>query len=170
MNMFSEKFKDKGFTLIELLVVIAIIGILAGIVLVSFSGLQDRAREAEARSELAQIKRVIDILYLDTGQWPLHTTQADAGSEAASNELEDLTDERAGLLLNDSGTPFPNWNGPYTDDIPTDPWGNDYFFDADYDIDPGPGQTWAVVVGSFGPNGVGINAYDEDDIYLIIAQ
>jgi hypothetical protein len=47
-----------------------------------------------------------------------------------------------------------------------DPWGHNYFFDNDYTLD---GVTKAVV-GSYGPNGVGSNLYDEDDIVIIISR
>src|SRR3989344_4007164 len=50
---------SKGFTLIELLVVIAIIGILAGIVLVSFSGIQGRARDSERVSDVRQAALIL---------------------------------------------------------------------------------------------------------------
>ncbi|MCL5010889.1 MAG: type II secretion system GspH family protein [Patescibacteria group bacterium] len=45
----------KGFTLIELLVVIAIIGILASVVLVTFPGTKNRAKDARIVSALAQM-------------------------------------------------------------------------------------------------------------------
>ena len=47
--------KSKAFTLIELLVVISIIGVLASVVLVSFSGSRDKAKLAKAQNFDAQI-------------------------------------------------------------------------------------------------------------------
>jgi hypothetical protein len=48
--------------------------------------------------------------------------------------------------------------------VPEDPWGNDYFLDTDYEIN---GVDY-IVLGSFGPNGVGQNLYDDDDVIKII--
>ncbi|MBI2577824.1 MAG: type II secretion system protein, partial [Candidatus Wildermuthbacteria bacterium] len=76
----------KGFTLIELLVVIAIIGILAGIVLVSFGGVQGRARDAQRVSD---IRQAITILQAEG----FESTSALAGCVLATgaNELKACT-------------------------------------------------------------------------------
>ena len=51
--------KNKAFTLIELLVVISIIGVLASVVLVSFSGSRDKARLATAQQFDAQVSHAL---------------------------------------------------------------------------------------------------------------
>ena len=60
--MFAKK-KKKGFTLIELLVVIAIIGILAGIVLVSLSGAQKRAKDGRIMADMNQLRTIATVFY-----------------------------------------------------------------------------------------------------------
>lgn len=57
--------QKKGFTLIELLVVIAIIGILSAIGLVSLNGAREKARDAQARTDLATLRTAIALWYDD---------------------------------------------------------------------------------------------------------
>ncbi|MFH0951691.1 MAG: type II secretion system protein GspG [Patescibacteria group bacterium] len=61
---------------------------------------------------------------------------------------------------------YLNWEGPYLSVLPLDPWDHNYFFDTDYTID---GQPQAVV-GSYGPNGEGLNDYDDDDIIIQLTK
>jgi general secretion pathway protein G len=157
-----------GFTLIEVLVVIAIIGILASIVIANVQPAREASKAARAQGDIRNIRTAIQLLIIDTSEWPGHKTIDDVESGASGNEIWDLTTGGTGLVATD-GT-YTNWNGPYIDEIPLDPWGNPYFFDTDYDIDPTAGTTWAAVVGSFGPNGVGQNVYDSDNVYLLLKE
>ncbi len=52
-----------GFTLIELLVVIAIIGILAGVILSSFTDSRKKARDAKRLTELHSIETALELYY-----------------------------------------------------------------------------------------------------------
>lgn len=51
---------NSAFTLIELLVVISIIGILAGMVVVSFTSSQKQARDTERKSDLSQYRTALE--------------------------------------------------------------------------------------------------------------
>ncbi|MDA3815036.1 MAG: type II secretion system protein [Patescibacteria group bacterium] len=51
--MFFKNNQRKGFTLVELMLVVAIIGILAGIVMVSLSGIRDKGEDSKILAELS---------------------------------------------------------------------------------------------------------------------
>ena len=55
------KINQKGFTLIELLIVITIIGILASLTLASYGNAQAKARDGVRKSDLAQMKRALEL-------------------------------------------------------------------------------------------------------------
>ena len=57
--------RPQGFTLIELLIVITLIGILASLTLVSYSGTQQKARDAVRKSDLNQIRRSLELAKAD---------------------------------------------------------------------------------------------------------
>ena len=147
-----------GFTLIELLIVIAIIGILAAIAIPSYSNHRERAKIAEAKSDLKNIRLAIEMLATDTEKWP---NKRDVGDTTGGIEVWNLNAAAAGLTATDGS--YLGWDGPYLQSVQTDPWGMNYFFDTDYDIN----GTNHVVVGSFGPNKVGPNVYDADDVILL---
>ena len=53
------------------------------------------------------------------------------------------------------------WEGPYMKNVPKDPWGNDYWFDADWNNRE---DGWDyTAIGSCGPDGGGLNDYDDPD-------
>lgn len=164
---------SRGFTLIELLVVVAIIGLLGSVILASLNTGRQKAQIAHAKATIAEIQKAVGVLGVDSGLWPGGKTIG-ATESGGSNEIWDLTADDAGLMATDGS--FPSWNGPYIGSIPLDPWGNPYFLDTDYQVTTdgapcagGGGCVTAVALGSFGPNGTGQNAYDADDIILILA-
>jgi general secretion pathway protein G len=105
---------EEGFTLIELMVVILIIGLLATIVVQNLRSATDRAKRVKAQADIAQIKSGLDRYYLDAGSYPT--------SDQGLNSL--MTAPTAGNIPHD-------WEGPYLEKIPPDPWGNSYFYQSD---------------------------------------
>jgi len=65
--------KFRGFTLVEILIVIAIIGILLGIVFISFSGARAAARDAVRVSDLRTMEKMLGLYKEDQGRYPTST-------------------------------------------------------------------------------------------------
>lgn len=63
-------YRKKAFTLIELLVVVAIIGILASIIVISYTNAQARARDNRRKADIHAIASAIDMYYIDHKVYP----------------------------------------------------------------------------------------------------
>ena len=63
-------FKRKGFTILELLIVIAVIGILVGIAMPRFKGLQDEGNIAKAKGELRMLQTAVESYKIHYGALP----------------------------------------------------------------------------------------------------
>jgi general secretion pathway protein G len=111
-----------GFTLIELMLVVIIIGALVAMVMPRLTGRSEQARVAAAKADVvANIATALKLYELDTGSFP---TSA----------------EGLNALLAKPGN-VNNWNGPYIERKPLDPWGREYKYvapgthrTADYDL------------------------------------
>jgi general secretion pathway protein G len=68
--------QTKGFTIVELLIVIVVIGILAAIVIVAYSGVQNRANDAAVQSDLENIAKAIRTYDTLNGSYPDVTDSA----------------------------------------------------------------------------------------------
>ena len=71
--MVSLKKKQSGFTIVELLIVIVIIGILAGLVIVTFVGIQQRARNSERQTDINSIASQLEGYFADNSGYPSMT-------------------------------------------------------------------------------------------------
>lgn len=109
MSLF-KKIKSSGFTLIEILIVVIIIGTLAAIVMPRLMGRSEKAKIAAAKADVtANLATVLRLYSLDNGHYP----KAEEGG--------------LGALLNQPAT-AKNWNGPYIENKPLDPWKNEYIY------------------------------------------
>jgi type II secretion system protein G len=149
----------RGFTLIELMVVVAIVGILMATATLAYNVFIDKAKTVQAMADLKKMQLAIELLASETEKWPGPNNVG----ETANMEVWDLSAANAGLVATNGA--FPGWSGPYIASVPKDPWGSNYFFDPDYRI----GGVFYAVIGSFGPNKVGRNRYDSDDLIIKLA-
>jgi prepilin-type N-terminal cleavage/methylation domain-containing protein len=62
--------KQSGFTIVELLIVIVVIGILAALVITTFTGIQQRARNTERETDIKALHSQIEAYYAQKGNYP----------------------------------------------------------------------------------------------------
>ncbi len=118
------KFLKAGFTLVEIMLVVIIIGALAAMIIPRLSGRGEEAKAKVAKSDIdANLATALKLYELDNGSYP--TTEQ--GLEA--------------LRVRPATNPLPqNWNGPYVEKEPIDPWGRPYVYvspgehRSDYDL------------------------------------
>jgi len=112
---------QSGFTLIELMVVMIILGLLAALVVPKMFGKLETAKTNAAYAQIELFGTALDSYRLDVGRYP-----------STGDGLDGLISEVSGA---------EEWNGPYLrkNEIPLDPWGNEYIYESpgnhgDYDL------------------------------------
>ena len=75
--MISLKNRNQGFTIVELLIVIVVIGILALLVITTYSGIQQKARNSKRQSDLASLQTQLEGFHTDKGYYPSRTNMND---------------------------------------------------------------------------------------------
>ncbi len=115
---------NRAFTLVEILLVVVIIGSLAMMIIPRLQGRGETAKVKVAKADIeANIATALKLYELDNGTFP-STTQG-----------------LSALKVRPSTNPIPaNWNGPYIEKAPLDPWGRSYVYvspgehRSDYDL------------------------------------
>src|SRR5437588_436170 len=64
------KSKQQGFTIVELLIVIVVIGILAALVITTFTGIQQKARNTERQTDIKALHGQVEAYYAQNGKYP----------------------------------------------------------------------------------------------------
>lgn len=62
--------KQQGFTIVELLIVIVVIGILAALVITTFTGIQKKARDTERTTDIKALHSQLEAYYANNGYYP----------------------------------------------------------------------------------------------------
>ena len=76
--MTSLKSKQRGFTIVELLIVIVVIGILAALVITTFTGIQQKARNTERTTDIKALHGQVEAYYAQNGKYPTLANMNDA--------------------------------------------------------------------------------------------
>ena len=69
--MLKTNTNQKGFTIVELLIVIVVIGILAMLVLNTFNGVQQKARNTERQTDATSVAKQLEAYFAEKGGYPL---------------------------------------------------------------------------------------------------
>src|SRR4051812_15569488 len=101
-----------GFTLVELLVVMVILVLLASLIAPKVMGYLGSSRSKSASVQIQNLATSLELYYLDNGTYPSTTEGLDA-----------LVKKPSGSIA---------WNGPYLSkaNVPLDPWGRPYRYEA----------------------------------------
>jgi type II secretion system protein G len=78
--MISLNKQNKGFTIVELLIVIVVIGILAGLVITTYNGIQQKARNTERTTDLKTFQSQLEAYNANNGRYPTATDLSTTGS------------------------------------------------------------------------------------------
>src|SRR5947209_17413368 len=62
--------QNKGFTIVELLIVIVVIGILALLVITTYSGIQQKARNSKRQTDVQNMQTQLEAFFQQNGYYP----------------------------------------------------------------------------------------------------
>ena len=96
--MISLKRKEQGFTIVELLIVIVVIGILAALVVTTFSGIQKKGRDSERKTDIGAVHSQLEAYHATNGRYPTNANLDDdawVGANLKGLSTDALADPKA---------------------------------------------------------------------------
>lgn len=78
---------ERGFTLIELLIVVVILGVLAGIVVFSVSGITDKGHQSACQADVAGVTAAEEAFYAGQTGTPAYSTPASVQTDLVPKYL-----------------------------------------------------------------------------------
>jgi type II secretion system protein G len=82
--MISKIKKSRGFTIVELLIVIVVIGILAALVIVTYNGIQQKARDTERKTDIKAVQGHLEAYWADNAKYPTLANANDSAFRTAN--------------------------------------------------------------------------------------
>jgi type II secretion system protein G len=82
--MIYSKKNNRGFTIVELLIVIVVIGILAALVIVTYNGIQQKARDTERKTDINAVASHMEAYNAQNGRYPTLANVNDATFRSAN--------------------------------------------------------------------------------------
>ncbi|HEX5797179.1 MAG TPA: type II secretion system protein [Candidatus Saccharimonadales bacterium] len=109
--MVSLKRKQSGFTIVELLIVIVVIGILAAIVITTFTGVQKKGRDADRKSDINAIYSQVEVYFAQNSKYPTlanlnDDTWRDANVKGLTDDTIHAPNSTTDLAASGTGTDY----------------------------------------------------------------
>jgi prepilin-type N-terminal cleavage/methylation domain len=70
ISLNKRNLNNKGFTIVELLIVIVVIGILALLVITTYSGIQAKARNSKRQTDIQSVQTQLEAFFSQNGYYP----------------------------------------------------------------------------------------------------
>ena len=140
--MRNKRNRKNGFTMVELVAVLIILGLLAAVVVKSFTGTVDEARVKTTKMSLKLLHDAVLQFKMDTGQYP----SEEDGLMALIEEPPDVIGWTSGGYLE-------------TTEVPKDAWGGEFV----YQLEPESGKPFVII--SYGADGESEGEGNNADLY-----